>query len=92
MLSQELPFTPIPTLVEAIEKCLELNIKMFIEVKAYQDSVKVKYLVGFAYHKVVELMKSFVPRLLHFSKFFSRNMIFTKKLLFYHFTHMFFMR
>lgn len=27
--------------METIETCLELNIKMFIEVKAYQHSVKV---------------------------------------------------
>ena len=39
--SNSFPFTQIPTLEETIKTCLDLNIKMFIEVKAYKDSVKV---------------------------------------------------
>ena len=39
--SEKYTFSQVPTLVETIETCLELGIKMFIEVKAYQHSVKV---------------------------------------------------
>ena len=39
--SKNYSFAQVPTLVETIETCLELGIKMFIEIKAYQHSVKV---------------------------------------------------
>ncbi|CAB3995962.1 glycerophosphodiester phosphodiesterase 1-like [Paramuricea clavata] len=43
--SENYSFTQVPTLVETIETCLELGIKMFIEVKAYQHSVKAALLL-----------------------------------------------
>ena len=43
--SEKYTFCQVPTLVETIETCLELGIKMFIEVKAYQHSAKAALLL-----------------------------------------------
>ncbi|XP_028395219.1 glycerophosphodiester phosphodiesterase 1-like [Dendronephthya gigantea] len=48
---QNLTFTQVPTLVETIETCLELEIKMFIEIKAYRHSVKAALLLKELFRK-----------------------------------------
>lgn len=67
--SKEFTFTSIPTLEETIEICLDLGIKMFIEVKAYKDSVKAAQLLKELFQKYnlyeKAIVLSFYPNVIY---------------------------